>query len=81
MYFFYDIIERDHLVFRIVAIWDLFGRLQVFFCMKNQLYDEGWSSKRSMLASGLSLQSLKQYKQGFYKNIIANLPNGDRTLN
>ena len=27
--------------------------------------------------SGLILQSLKQNKQGFYKDIITNLPNGD----
>ena len=31
--------------------------------------------------SGLNSQSLKQYKQGLYKNIITNLPNGDNSKN
>ena len=47
--------------------------------MKNHLYNEGRSSKHSMWTSGLNLQSVKQYKQWFYKDIIMNLPNGDNS--
>ena len=43
--------------------------------MKNYFYNEGRSSKHSKQTSGLNIQSLKQYKQGLYKNIITNLPN------
>ena len=45
--------------------------------MKNHLYNEDRSSKHSKVNSGLNLRSLKQYKQGRYKNITPNLNNGD----
>ena len=35
------------------------------------------NTQSKQVSSGLNLQSLKQYKQGFYKNIITNLPNGE----
>ena len=65
-------VGRDRL-FGTVAIWKIIS----IFYMKNHLYNEDRSSKHSKVNSGLNLQSLKQYKQGRYKNITPNLHNGD----